>query len=524
MLKFSHILGVLGILISCINILNLSEINMKKRIAFALILMIICPFVFSGCNFDSVVNKFSKNLTTYNIEAEYNEENQTISAIEKVTYVNSYSSTLQNVLFHLYPNAFREGATYKPVSALDTAKAHPNGANYGSIAIQTVQLNGNNVAVNVGGADNNILTIELGEELFPDEKVNLEIAFVLTLPNINHRFGYGENAINLGNWYPVACVYEDGEFFTKPYSFNGDPFYTDIANYKVKFSAPEKFIVASSGNQVSVNTESGVKTLTAEAKAVRDFALVLSDKFEVLSQKVGDTEVKYYYYEDENSALSMQTAVDSLKTFNLLIGEYPYRTLSVVKTNFLHGGMEYPNLVYISDAIEDYADYKNVIVHEIAHQWWYGVVGNNQFSEGWLDEGLTEYTTLLFYKLNPEYERDVELIVKNSLDSYLLFTDVYKQVFGTVNTSMNRALDEYTTNHEYVYMAYVKGMLLFENLNNFIGDKKFYSSLKQYYYTNKMTIATQANLVAAFEKGAHVNLTSFFNSWVTGTVVIESIR
>ena len=196
----------------------------------------------------------------------------------------------------------------------------------------------------------------------------------------------------------------------------------------------------------------------------------------------------------------------------------------MVETNFVHGGMEYPNLVYISDAVTDYLDYKNVIIHEIAHQWWYGVVGNNEFTERWLDEGLTEYTTLLFYKLNAGYERNVEEIVNNVLDSYLLFTDVYKQVFGTVNTSMNRALDEYTTSHEYVYMAYAKGMLLFENLNSFIGNKKFYAALKRYYADNKMQIATQTDMIAAFEKVTGADLTSFFNAWVNGTVVIENIK
>ncbi|MDD4276108.1 MAG: M1 family metallopeptidase, partial [Clostridia bacterium] len=353
---------------------------------------------------------------------------------------------------------------------------------------------------------------------------NIEITFMLTLPNINHRFGYGANTINLGNWYPIACVYENGEFFTKPYSYNGDPFYSEIANYKVTFSCPESYIIANTGVIETENVTSGVKTVTAKAKAVRDFALVLSSKFEVLSQEVGETTVKYYYYDDENATTSLQTAVDSLNTFNDLIGTYPYHILSVVETNFVHGGMEYPNLVYISDAITDYLDYKNVIIHEIAHQWWYGVVGNNEFTEGWLDEGLTEYTTLLFYKLNAGYERDIEEIVNNVLDSYLLFTDVYKQVFGTVNTSMNRALDEYTTSHEYVYMAYAKGMLLFENLNSFVGDKKFYMALKQYYADNKMQIATQTDIVAAFEKATGADLSSFFNAWVNGTVVIENIK
>ena len=145
---------------------------------------------------------------------------------------------------------------------------------------------------------------------------------------------------------------------------------------------------------------------------MRDFAAVLSKKFEVKKEKVGATEVAYYYYDDEQADASFNTAVKALKTFNEMIGKYPYKTLSVVKTNFVHGGMEYPNLVYISENLNNYEDYTNVIVHEIAHQWWYGVVGNNAYANGWMDEGLTEYTTALFYEFNKEYNIKKDDVIK----------------------------------------------------------------------------------------------------------------
>ncbi|MDD4276188.1 MAG: hypothetical protein PHO33_04350, partial [Clostridia bacterium] len=185
---------------------------MKKRFALPMMIILICIMLFSGCGFDDVVKKYSKNITSYNIEAQYNDTNQTISAVETIKYINGYNVPLNYLKFNLYPNAFREGATYKTVSTLDIAKAYPNGNSYGDITIQSVKLNGNNVTVNVGGDDKNILTVEFASELYPDETNNIEITFMLTLPNINHRFGYGANTINLGNWYPIACVYENGEF------------------------------------------------------------------------------------------------------------------------------------------------------------------------------------------------------------------------------------------------------------------------------------------------------------------------
>ena len=296
---------------------------MKKRFALPMMIILICIMLFSGCGFDNVVKKYSKNITSYTIEAEYNDIAQTVSAVETIKYINSYNVPLSYLKLNLYPNAFREGATYKTISTLDAVKAYPNGNSYGDITIQSVKLNGNNITVNVGGDDKNILTVEFASELYPDASNNIEITFMLTLPNINHRFGYGANTINLGNWYPIACVYENGEFFTKPYSYNGDPFYSQIANYKVTFSCPQSYVIANTGVVEAENVANGVKTVTAKAKAVRDFALVLSNKFQVLSQEVGETTVKYYYYDDKNATTSLQTAVDSLNTFNDLIGEYP---------------------------------------------------------------------------------------------------------------------------------------------------------------------------------------------------------
>ena len=224
----------------------------------------------------------------------------------------------------------------------------------------------------------------------------------------------------------------------------------------------------------------------------------------------------------ENFNDNLQAGVDALTTFNRLFGKYPYSTLSVVKTNFVHGGMEYPNLVYISDAAEG-ADYTNVIIHEIAHQWWYGVIGSNAFNYPWLDEGLTEYSTVLFYEENPAYGVNTEELVKNTNNSYVTFVDLYTDVLGKVDTSMNRKLDEYSTEPEYVYMTYVKGMLLFDNLCKLVGRNKFIECLQKY-STYALGNVTPADFVAVMEKCSGRDLDSYINTWVEGKVVIIAMN
>jgi aminopeptidase N len=196
---------------------------------------------------------------------------------------------------------------------------------------------------------------------------------------------------------------------------------------------------------------------------------------------------------------------------------------NVVETNFVHGGMEYPNLVYISDAIDSVEDYQNVIIHETAHQWWYGIVGNSAYHYGWLDEGLTEYSTLLFYEQNPSYNVNIKESIKASTNSYVLFEEIYTEYLENLDTSLDRNISEYDTEPEYVYMAYVKGMLLFDNLRDVVGDKKFFKALKDYYSNNIFELVTPNTLIDDFSVSCKTNLKSFFDSWINGEVVIKAI-
>lgn len=495
-----------------------------KNKVIAIFLLVISCLSFCSCGTSNFISVYSKNVTEYEINADVDCEKKEVDVQENVKYVNrDKKEKIDKLCFHIYPKAFSDGVMNKPVSSLNENKAYPNGKSCGEVNIQKVVVNGNEQEASFEGTDNDILVVSLKKSLNPNKSVDIYFEFNLKLPNINHRYGYGENTINLGNFYLIACVFEDGSFNTSPYNYNGDPFYSDISNYEVSVKYSSNYTLASTGEVCSENVENGIKTTNLQAKAVRDFSLVLSDKFKVLSEKVDGVSVSYFYYNDKNSEKSFKACKDSLTTFNNLFGKYPYKTLNVCETNFVYGGMEYPNLVYISDDLENFEDYIHTIVHEIAHQWWYGVVGNDEYKYGFLDESLTEYSTYLFYDENPTYNMNTEEMIKNTTNSYLLFIDVYREVFTKVDTTMLRSLDEYKTEPEYIYMAYVKGVLMFENLNNLVGKAKFLNTLKYYYSKNMGKNVTPDDLIFCFNKICKQNLTGFFNSWFNGTVVVEPL-
>ena len=494
----------------------------KKIISIFLVLVMVTgiAFTLTGCGNDNFIVKFSKNVNEYNMEITVDEINHTAKVKQSVRYINKTDTCLDNICFHLYPNSFAKGVANKPVSVLYENKAYPNGDSFGGIEVSSVKIGGKECETTLMGTDKTIMSVTLSNELYPTDSTTIEFEYTLTLPNINHRFGYGDNTICFGNFYPIACVFENGNFVTDEYHYNGDPFYSDMANYNVVINNYKSYTLACSGDVVSEKTADNLTTTTIKAQAVRDFAFVLSDKFKVASVKEGGTEIKYYYYNDTKPDDSLLTAKESVATFNKIIGSYPYKTLSVVESNFVHGGMEYPNLVLISDALEKYEDYQNTIIHEIAHQWWYGMVGNNEYNYGWLDEGLTEYTTALFYEQNPKYSLSYDEIMTNANSSYCMFVEVYQDIFGEVDTTMNRKLNEFKTEPEYVYISYVKGVLLFDSLREVLGTKTFNKCLKKYFETNKGKNVTPQDMINSFEKTSLRSLQGFFDSWIDGSVVV----
>ena len=179
----------------------------------------------------------------YAIEAEY--EDGTLRASMRFSFCNGTGEPLSALDFNLYGNAFREGALYPPVTPSSAEAAYWAGESCGEMNILSVSPC---VGWEVCGEDENVLRVTLEQELFPGEEAETEIVWELKLAEINHRTGISESAVNLGNFYPVLCVREEGRGFVPcAYSANGDPFYSECADYEVTFTAPASYTVAASG-------------------------------------------------------------------------------------------------------------------------------------------------------------------------------------------------------------------------------------------------------------------------------------
>lgn len=470
----------------------------------------------SGNNTDLSLNRVSEGLSQYCISVRFNPEEKTAYCKQYIDYVNDTNEELNEIYFHLYPNAFRHKD--KPVfPPEELERAYPNGFSPGEIRFENISIKDKPADFIIGGFSDNTLKIMLDESLKPDEKIRIDMEYLVLLPNSPARFGYGENTFNFANWYPIACVYADGQWHLDPYYAIGDPFYSNISNYRVEITAPKDYIIAATGEMAEeIREEGDNRVWNIAAKAVRDFAWIASNKFKVSEKKVGSTTVYSYYYTPEGGKEALDYAASALEIFNELFGKYPYPQLSVVQADFFIGGMEYPNLVMIDGSLygEESRDWLELItVHEVAHQWWYGLVGNNQIKQPWLDEALTEYSTLLYYGqrygTEEEQEKYEEQIAKGKYQIFRILTSDFD-----IDETIDRPIYEFDNWIVYDSLVYGKGAMMFHELRKEMGDEMFFKVLKEYFKSNQFKNARPEDLMAACRKVTGRSWDDFFNSWL----------
>ena len=454
-------------------------------------------------------------MSEYVISATYDEKECTLSGTTDFTFYNSTNNEISDLQFNLWGNAFRQDAKYKPVSDALSSKAYYAGKSYGAETVEKVE---GCASWEVGGEDENILNVVLNSPVYPEQSVKVSITYSLDLAKINHRTGVTADTVNLGNFYPVLCAYSQEGFINAPYYSSGDPFVSECANYDVSLTLPKGYTAATSGKELSKAEAGEVVTTRYELKKARDFAAVLSNKFKTVKRDVSGCEVTVYYCGDREPVRETDAACESLDYFSRTFGKYEYPSLSVVFTPLYVSGMEYPALTMINSALDE-ADAVYTVAHENAHQWWYAMVGNDQVNCAWQDEGLAEYSSLMFFENNPTYGFTRTGLIGSATKAYRAYYSVYNQIFGETDTSMNRNLSEYESEYEYANIAYNKGMILFDMLRRSIGDEKFTAGLKSYFEANLYKIASYEDLCGTFINAGN-DLEGFFNSFIEGKIVI----
>ena len=435
--------------------------------------------------------------TRYTIEATLDWERLTIYGQEKVLYTNNEKIPLDMLFLRLYPNAEHYAE--------------------GELRVEKVLVDGQEVTFTV---EETIMQVNLPAPLPPEGQIEICIDFALKVPHRDDRFGYMNGVMCLGHWYPMMAVYDEEGWNLDPYVWIGDAFYSEVSLYTVSITAPAGITAVSSGLLSEKRTKAdGMITWTFHSGAMRDFALAFSADFQEASGRVGETQVNSYYLPGDEKAghEALRYALETLQIYNRLFGPYPYVELDVVESYFTvggaPGGMEFPGLVLIGTDFYRPSPYveeqDTVIAHEIAHQWWYGVVGNDQVDEPWLDESFATYSSFLYFEFaQSKKEADRQLFIQALLPYQIM---VLMDRDAPVESSL---LDFGSDLLRYQAIVYGKGALFLKELRNLVGDEAFFEILSRYYEGHKYGVARSSDFQEVLREALGEGQ-ALYDRWIT---------
>jgi hypothetical protein len=454
----------------------------------------------------------------YRISAALDPERHTINGSQRVTLTNAEDTPLDAIYFRLYINA-----------------AHYN---EGEMTVADVRVNGAPVepALEV---DDTALKLPLAQPLAPGQTAEIELRFTATIPDSDGGYGLfneDDGVFMLYNWHPELAVFEDGAWQLDPVSDQGDPTNTDVANYVVSFAAPDSFTVVTGGVPTSESASDGQTAHSFVAALTRNFVVVASDRFERAEQQVGETMVRSYYRAEDEAGgkTALETAARALELFGQQFGPYPFTELDVVEVELGGGaaGMESTGMVMIG---QDYYDPEqgnpfgeagaflagaeggNVLAfttaHEVAHQWWYGVVGSDAYEQPWLDESLTNWSSAY-------YVDQVEGEEAGALARDLFISAPYRDALSSGDVRLDQPVDQFSAD-EYGAIVYGKGALMYDVLRQELGEAAFSTFLQNYYREYAFDRADGADWLRTLNEAAGKDMTSFYQKWVESTSVRE---
>ncbi len=333
------------------------------------------------------------------------------------------------------------------------------------------------------------LEIPLAEPWEPGNAKELAMAFTLNLPTLDrgeefgpNPFGYTSRQVNLTDWHPFVPPFVDGEWLVHNPWYYGEHLVYPVADYDVEIQLAN----APAGTVIAANAldQGQADVHIYKVEQARNFVWSVSPEVRVFQEDVaGVTLLGYAFpYDAEIGEAAFKATVESFRLYNQLFGPYPHDSLTMVQADFLHG-MEYDGLYFLSKAFYNTYDgtpatyLVAIAAHETAHQWWFGLVGNDQALEPWLDEALCTYSELLYYEnLHPE-----------ALDWWWEYRVDYYEPQGWVDLSIYDA-GGYLPYRDAVYL---NGMKFLLELRTLVGEGVFAVFLQDYVGRNTHQIATE---------------------------------
>ncbi len=481
----------------------------------------------------STIEPYWQQKVDYVIHCSLDPADHTLSGRETITYMNSSPDTLQEFYLHLYPNAYREKAS-------DLVKDYLQGTWFilvglresqrGWMDVSQLKVDGKETEFSVEGT---ILSSSFSQPLPPGKRATIEIVFTEKVRKFIGRAGYRGRHYDMAQWYPKMVVYDKNGW--NPDQFRQGEFYGEFGDFDFHITLPQEYVIAATGTPVSGdpgwkknprpegepspgadNASAASKTVHFRAEKVHDFAWSADPSFVVQDTTYNGYRVMSFYRSGNPSWADSVLArgLRALKWLEQFAGPYGYPQVSIVDA-LNDGGMEYPMLVMNGSSGEE------LILHELGHNWFYGMLANDEREEAWMDEGMTQYQTFKYQEKH-----------------YGPYGEPYRKTFWsalnprpTMWEELTRDIISYhragfaervaTPHHEFkncgYEMVYIKSALFMRALCYYVGEENFHQILHTYFDRWKFKHVDEEAFLSVCQEISGMDLGEFFKQWLHST-------
>ncbi|MGV9625011.1 M1 family aminopeptidase [Streptomyces sp. NPDC003487] len=389
------------------------------------------------------------------------------SGHESVSFTNASPTALSEVYLRLWDNY------HGTCDAMPIRVGNVTGGTAGALSVNCTALRS-----------------DLPSPLNQGQSTTIGFDLGITVPSGADRFGHDGAFSFIGNALPLLAIRDGAGWHLDPYTNNGESFYSLAADFKVTLDHPSSLLVPATGTSTDTPGSSGRTVTTATAAKVRDFAWAAGPFTKISGTSTAGVPISVYSVSgiSSSSAQSMlSTAKSAVDAHASRFGAYPYGELdAVIDNNYWFGGMEYPG--FVLDLVSTTA-----LTHEIGHQWWYGIVGDDEYNSPWLDEAFTDYATdLALGKTGSNCWSGVSWASSaEKITNSMAYWDAHSSRYSTV--------------------VYGYGKCALHDLRRVLGDTAMAKLLKDYAAAHWYGVSTTAEFKAAAQAATSTDLTSFWS-------------
>jgi len=522
-----------------------------KRYQIYSMQLIISLLTFTG----SLYGQYWQQYVEYDMAVVLDTGEKTLTARSELIYVNHSPDTLHHVLMHLYDNAFNEGTIAQQVQG-GRNDTYIKAKSWTGIRIKAAVAD--SLPLTFVIRDDTILDITLNRSLFPGDTLHFRLDWTSLIHPHLGRSGYEEQQFDFAQWYPKFVVYDENGWHDDPFGGWGE-FYGEFGNFTVSLDVPAGQIVGATGvvnsgdpgwTAVSVDTSrawdewvkefsedreaylinldsTSRRKVTFVAENVHDFAWLCSPDFVYEHGQWNGIDVNVLFTTrvgEKWTRAVVKHGISALSWLSKKFGPYPWPQMTISKA-LLGGGMEYPML--IMDASES----ESLIVHEIGHNWFYGLFGNDELDDAWLDEGFTTFQTRWYQE--HYYPQNGYAITRDNITSFeaehlprqMYLESALKPVIAYLTSPRNEPIAthsfDFINQGSYRTNVYSKASLMLHSLKEYLGEDRFLAGMGLYYRRWALKHVNEERFIKAMEDGSGEELDWFFDQWLHTTHFVD---